>query len=53
MGFAGGEDLMAGRKSEMVNIINRDIAYTPFAQAVKHIEDLNPQVLRVVDILTF
>ena len=52
MGFAGGEDLMTGRKSEMVGIINRDIAYTPFAQAVKHIEDLNPQVLRVVDILT-
>jgi 6-phosphofructokinase 1 len=52
MVFSAIEALMAGRKAEMIGIINRDIAYTPFAQAVKHIEDLNPQLLRMVDILS-
>ncbi|HRG57847.1 MAG TPA: 6-phosphofructokinase [Bacteroidia bacterium] len=52
VGFAAVEALLGGRKGEMVGIINKDIAYTPFAQAVKHIEDLNPQLLRMVDILS-
>ena len=53
MGFSAVEALMAGRKSEMVCVINRNIAYTSFSQAVKHIEELNPQLLRMVDILSF
>jgi 6-phosphofructokinase 1 len=52
MFFSAVEALMTCRKSEMMEIIKRDIAYTPFAQAVKHIEDLNPQLLRMVDILS-
>lgn len=52
MGFAAVEALIGGRKGEMVGIINKDIAYTPFGKAVKHIEELNPQLLRMVDILS-
>ncbi len=52
MGFAAVEALIKGRKSEMVGIVNKDIVYTPFSQAIKHIADLNPDLLRMVDILS-
>jgi 6-phosphofructokinase 1 len=36
----------------MVGILNKEIAYTPFENAVKHIEELNPNLLRMVEILS-
>lgn len=52
MGFSAVEALIEGRKGEMVGIVNSDIKYTPFSEAVKHIADLNPQLLRMVEILS-
>ncbi len=52
LGFAAVEALLEGRKGEMVGIVNREICYTPFSRAVKHIEELNPNLLRMVEILS-
>lgn len=51
MGFAAVETLLEGKTHVMVGIINRKIALTPFAEAVKlHVEP-DAQLLKMVDIL--
>jgi 6-phosphofructokinase 1 len=52
MGFAAVEALREGRKGVMVGIVNKDVCYTPFDQAVKHIEELDQNLLRMVEILS-
>lgn len=52
MGFAAVEALLAGKRGVMIGIINKEIAYTPFENAVKHITSLNPDYLRMLDILS-
>jgi hypothetical protein len=36
----------------MVGIVNKQVCYTPFQDAVKHIEELNPDMLQILDILS-
>jgi 6-phosphofructokinase 1 len=52
VGFAAVEGLLEGKQASMVGILNKEIAYTPFENAVKHIEELNPNLLRMVEILS-
>jgi 6-phosphofructokinase 1 len=52
LGFAAVEALKEQKKNCMIGIINREIAYTPFEKAVKHIEELNQNLLRMVEILS-
>jgi 6-phosphofructokinase 1 len=52
MGFASVEALIAGEKGVMVGIVNSKIAFTPFAKAVKHLQALDPHLLRMVEILS-
>lgn len=52
MGVAAVEALMNGHKNEMIGIINHDIHYTSFDKAIKHIVGINPNLLRIVDILS-
>jgi len=52
LGFAAVEGINEGQKGCMVGIINREIVYTSFENAVKHIEELNPNLLRMVEILS-
>jgi 6-phosphofructokinase 1 len=52
MGFAAVEALREGRKGVMVGIVNKDVCFTPFDQAVKHIEELDQNLLRMVEILS-
>lgn len=52
MGFAAVEALMKGEKNVMIGIVNKEIAYTPFAKAVKHKQELDPDLLRMLDILS-
>lgn len=51
MGFAAVEALMEGKKNTMIGIINNKIAYTPFENAVKHITELHPDLVRMMKIL--
>lgn len=51
VGVAAVEALMNGRRGEMVGLIHNDIVYTPFEHATKHIADINPDFLKIVEIL--
>lgn len=44
--------LMAGHKNEMVGIINNKIVFTPFEKAVKHIEELDKDMLKMIEVLS-
>jgi 6-phosphofructokinase 1 len=50
-GVAAVEGLIAGRRNEMVGLIHNEIAYTPFEHAVKHVTEINPDFLKIVEIL--
>ncbi|MEH0154199.1 6-phosphofructokinase [Limibacter armeniacum] len=52
MGMAAVEGLLAGRKSEMVGIINDQVAYTPFADAIHKKKPLNKELIKMVNILS-
>lgn len=52
LGVAAVESLMEGRSGEMIGIIHGEIHYTSFANAIKHLEEVNPNFLKIVDILS-
>lgn len=52
VGVAAVEALMNGRKGEMIGIVNGNIHYTPFHNAIKHISEVNPSLLKILDILS-
>jgi 6-phosphofructokinase 1 len=51
VGVAAVEALMAGHRNEMIGLIHNEIAYTPFENATKHIGEINPDFLKIVEIL--
>lgn len=51
MGFAAVEALLNGKKNVMIGIVNNQICYTPFEQCTKHIQQINPELLRMMQIL--
>lgn len=44
--------LMSGHKNEMIGIVNKKITYTPFEKAVKHIEKLDDDLLKMIEVLS-
>ncbi|MGZ4060562.1 MAG: 6-phosphofructokinase, partial [Bacteroidia bacterium] len=52
MGFSAVEALMKGEKGVMVGIIDKNIVYTPFENAVKHIQEMNSDLMRMINILS-
>ncbi len=52
MGFGAVEALKEGQHGVMVGIVDKEISYTPFSKAVKHIQALNPGLMRMIDILS-
>lgn len=52
IGFAAVEALMQGERNVMVGIVDKNIQYTPFENAVKHIQEVNPDLMRMVSILS-
>lgn len=52
MGFSAVEALLAGKSGVMIGIINKKISYTPFENAVKHTQHLDPELIRMLDILS-
>lgn len=51
-GFQAVKAIMAGRKNEMVGIVNKTITYTPFEKAVKHRITLDPDLEELIHILS-
>lgn len=52
MGAAGVEALMEGLSNVMVGVINGEIVYTSFTKACKLNQEINPQLMQLVDILS-
>ena len=52
VGVAAVEALRDGHRNEMVGLIHNDIAFTPFEKATKHNKEINPDFLRIVEILS-
>ncbi|MDB5121353.1 MAG: 6-phosphofructokinase [Sphingobacteriales bacterium] len=52
LGVSAVESLREGRMGEMVGIINGEIHYTPFKNAIKHISEVNPNLWKIVQILS-
>jgi len=51
IGFSAVEALIAGKKNVMIGIIDNKIAFTPFKNAVKHINELHPDLVRMMEVL--
>jgi len=52
VGVAAVEALRDGHRNEMIGLIHNEIAYTPFEHAIKHNMDINPDFLKIVEILS-
>jgi 6-phosphofructokinase 1 len=52
IGFASVEALLSGKSLVMAGIINKEIVFTPFANAVKHIEQPDENLVRMIGILS-
>jgi len=52
VGVAAVEALLAGYRGEMVGLLNDEIAFTPFEHAAKHNTDIDPNMLRIVEMLS-
>ena len=52
LGVAAVEALLEGRRGEMAGVVNGRVEFTPFKNAIKHISELNPGLLKLVEILS-
>lgn len=52
MGYYAVKALQSGHNNEMIGIVNKSVCYTPFKDAIKHIDELNPEMLTILDILS-
>ncbi len=52
LGIAAVEALLAGKRGEMIGVVNGKIHYTPFKNAIKHVADVNQELLKIVEILS-
>ncbi|MBY0244447.1 MAG: 6-phosphofructokinase [Sphingobacteriaceae bacterium] len=53
LGVAAVEGLLEGKSAVMAGVINRDVVFTPFTQAIKHlnVDDISPAWLKLVEVL--
>lgn len=52
LGVAAVEGLLEGRRGEMAGLICGNVQFTPFNKAIKHINKINTNLTRIVDILS-
>jgi len=52
MGYSAIEGLLVGKKNVMVGIINKEIVFTDFEKVVKHNQELQPDMLKMMEILS-
>ena len=52
MGIAAVESLLAGKREVMVGIINNEVVLTSFHKAVKHNQEIDLNIMRMVEILS-
>ncbi len=52
MGYGAVKALLEGRRGEMVGVIHRELAYTPFEKAIKHHKEIKRELLEMARILS-
>ncbi len=52
LGVAAVEGLLEGRRGEMAGLIHGKVEYTPFSRAIKHIDKVNHNLTRIIEILS-
>ncbi len=52
MGYAAVEGLLSGQKNVMAGIVNKDVVYTPFEKAVKHTQEPDKEMVKMMEILS-
>ena len=52
LGVASVEGLLEGRRGEMAGLICGNVQFTPFGKAIKHIDKINTNLTRIVEILS-
>ncbi|MFB9841231.1 6-phosphofructokinase [Mucilaginibacter ginsenosidivorans] len=52
LGAAAVEALLEGYKCDMAGIINNNVVFTPFERAIKHNSEIDPSLLRIVEMLS-
>lgn len=52
LGVAAVEGLLEGRKAEMAGLIHGKIVFTPLDHAIKHNQEVNQSLLKIVEILS-
>ena len=52
LGVAAVEGLLEGRRGEMAGLICGQVQFTPFNKAIKHIDKINENLTRIVEILS-
>jgi 6-phosphofructokinase 1 len=51
LGFLAVRGLVQGHRGEMIGIVNKEVAYTPFEKAIKHNKDINRDLLEMSRVL--
>ncbi|MHC8947672.1 6-phosphofructokinase [Sphingobacterium hungaricum] len=52
LGVGAVEGLLEGRRGEMAGLISGNVTFTPFSKAIKHINKINTDLTRIVEILS-
>ncbi|MGZ3753732.1 MAG: 6-phosphofructokinase [Mucilaginibacter sp.] len=52
LGVAAVEAIKEGRRAEMVGLVHDNVTFTPLEKAVKYHVEINPQFLKIVEILS-
>lgn len=52
MGYAAVNALLNWKSNVMIGIVNKEICYTPFKNAVKHLQEPHPDLVKMMNILS-
>lgn len=52
LGYEAINALVKGKRGVMVGIVDKIVTYTPFEKAVKHLEKLNPDLVKMLEVLS-
>lgn len=52
MGYEAVNSLLAGKRGVMIGIVNHEIEYTPFENAIKNQEKIDGNLLQMIDVLS-
>jgi len=52
LGYEAVNALLKGKKGVMTGIVNKEVVYTAFEKATKHIQKLNPDLVKMIEVLS-